>query len=66
MIIAPLLYKVIMSSAEPDTMVTSAAIRLELQELDIKMIELQSNVKDFVNFFQQVNKATKRKRVFDQ
>ena len=45
-----------MSNAELDTMVTSAVIRLELQELDAKMIEMQSNVKEFVEF---VNKSTK-------
>ena len=49
-IIAPLLYKYIMANAELDMMVTSMAIRLELQELEAKMIELQSNVKDFVEF----------------
>ena len=38
---------------------TNASIRLELQKLDAKMIGLQSNVKDFVEF---VNKSTKRLR----
>ena len=35
-----------MENAELDMMVTSAAIRLELQKLEAKMIKLQSNVKD--------------------
>ena len=47
-IIAPLLFKVLMDSAELDTMVTSAIIRQELQELDVKIIELNSNVTEFV------------------
>ena len=47
-IITPLSYKEIMSNAKLDTMVTSAAIKLELQELDAKMIKMQRNVKDFV------------------
>ena len=38
-IIAPLLYKEIMANVELDTMVTSAAIKLELQELEAKMID---------------------------
>ena len=56
---APFLYKAIMSNAELDTMVTSASIRLEFQELDANMIELQSNVKYFVKF---VKKSTKKLR----
>ena len=44
------MYKTIMHNAELDTMVTSAAIRVELQELDTKMIKLQSNVKYFIDF----------------
>ena len=47
-VIAPLLYKIIMEGAELDTMVTSAIIRQELQELDVKILELNSNVTDFV------------------
>ena len=58
-IIAPLLYKTIMANAELDTMVTSAAIRLDLQQLEAKMIELQSNVKDFVEFVQRAIKKLK-------
>ena len=49
-VIAPLLYKVIMDGAELDTMVTSAIIRQELQELDVKIIELNSNITDFVEW----------------
>ena len=48
-VVAPLLYKVIMEGAKLDTMVTSAIIRQELQELDVKIIELNSNVTEFVN-----------------
>ena len=47
-VIAPLLYKVIMDGAELDTMVTSAIIRQELQELDVKIIKLNSNITAFV------------------
>ena len=55
-IVAPLLYKRIMANSEFDTMVTSASIRFELQELVVKMIELQSNVKDFVEFVKRAMK----------
>ena len=48
--IAPLLIKLIMQNAEMDTMVTSAVIRTELQHLDTKMVELNSNVKEFIEF----------------
>ena len=47
-VIAPLLFKVIMDGAELDTMVTSAIIRQELQELDVKIMEVNSNVTEFV------------------
>ena len=60
-IVAPLLYKTIMANAELDTMVTSAAIRLELQELEAKMIELQSNVKEFVEFVKRAIKKLKER-----
>ena len=47
-IVAPLLFKVIMNRAELDTIVTSTIIRQELQELDVKILELNSNVTEFV------------------
>ena len=47
-VVAPPLFKVIMNSAELNTMVTSAIIRQELQELDVKNLELNSNVTEFV------------------
>ena len=47
-IIASLLFKVIMDGVKLDTMVTSAIICQELQELDVKILELNSNVTDFV------------------
>ena len=47
LIIAPLLFKVLMDGAKLDTMVTSEIIR-ELQELDVKILELNSHVTEFV------------------
>ena len=61
-IIAPLLFKKIIVNAELDTMVISAAIRLKLQELEAKMIELQSNIKEFFEF---VKRAIKQLRERD-
>ena len=49
-VIAPPLIKLIMQNAEVDMIVTSAVIQIELQHLDSKMIELNSNVKEFVEF----------------
>ena len=52
-IIALLLIKTILQNAEMDTMVTSAMIRTDLQQLDTKMIELNSNVHKFVEFVEE-------------
>ena len=59
-IIASLFFKENMTKAELNTMMTSAAIRLELQELDAQMIELHSNVKGFAKIF---NKSIKKLKV---
>lgn len=48
-IVAALLYKVIMDQAELDTMVTSAMIRKNLQNLRCKMREYVSNIQGFTN-----------------
>ena len=49
-IIAPLRIKMITQNAEMDTRVTSVMIRINLQHLDTKIIELNSNVHEFVEF----------------
>lgn len=49
-VIAALFYKVLLEGAELETMVTSANIRAGLQQPELKLAELDHNIKDFADF----------------
>ena len=51
--IAALLYKELLKRAEVDTKASSAVTRLELYNLDTKMIELNYNITAFVAFIEE-------------